>query len=267
MESYTQFLERLAQGVGWRDAVIQFCLDQGALGVHVQSLMGQETHAGLAFKSDLHQMCATDALHLSDGSYIVYSRYSESLHKEKLANMFRFVQAVDQLLHDHQTLQSAATHDLLTHVYNRRGLQEWIDRHTSKDELGFVLILLDLDNFKALNDTKGHAAGDAVLSAFAENLVRLLRPYDVVARLGGDEFVVILDLTRYYSGLEQRLLQVKSSLPLKDWGVDVTMGVACYPENGKDLQQLLAYADANLYRGKMSGKGGIVFGKGRSFHV
>ena len=162
------------------------------------------------------------------------------------------------LLHEHERYRVAATSDALTGCLNRKGMQEWFSKRQAQTNTGFVLLLFDLDYFKRLNDTKGHAAGDEALREVSAAFQRHLRASDVIIRLGGDEFVVILENTTLSPDLAKKLEELKGKLPLQAFELDLTMGVACYPEHGQTLEQLLAFADARLYEGKRAGKGCIV---------
>ncbi|WP_041695212.1 GGDEF domain-containing protein [Alicyclobacillus acidocaldarius] len=124
----------------------------------------------------------------------------------------------------------------------------------------FVLVLMDFDKFKHLNDTQGHAKGDEALCAIAHALEKSKRPSDVLARLGGDEFVLIFEACACHEGMIHRLQQLKNHLPLDTYGLDITFGTACYPKHGDTLEQLLAHADLHLYHGKYRGGGEIVWG-------
>ena len=94
-------------------------------------------------------------------------------------------------------------HDPLTGVLNRKGLEEALDAHVARicrQDSGFCVALLDIDNFKRLNDTHGHAAGDTVLVKLAHDIQSALRPEDALARYGGEEFVVVLSGASLESG-------------------------------------------------------------------
>jgi diguanylate cyclase (GGDEF)-like protein len=149
-----------------------------------------------------------------------------------------------------------ARHDMLTGLSNRAGLEYAIARRGKN----LALFFLDFDDFKTVNDTYGHAAGDDLLKMTAERLGRTLRARDIAARIGGDEFVVIAeDLTHDQAAeMGQRFVAaVTSSYDLGRGApvrVGVSVGIAMAPEHGTDLADLLAVADAALYEAKSAGK-------------
>jgi diguanylate cyclase (GGDEF)-like protein len=168
-------------------------------------------------------------------------------------------------------LYHQAHHDSLTDLPNRVLLRERceqaIDR-TQGDGTSVALILIDLDNFKQVNDTLGHASGDELLSQCAIALTRRMRQGDTLARLGGDEFVVLLpDLAKGQEGqiLDERLRELMGdlSVPLAVHGYQIntpaSMGVALYPANASHFDELLQMADAAMYKAKREQRGGFQF--------
>ena len=128
------------------------------------------------------------------------------------------------------------------------------------------MIIIDLDNFKLLNDTYGHPFGDEALRGFGRMLVEQMREVDSIGRHGGDEFMVVLPECGplEIAGAAEKLQSVLADNPLEapDGGLvpmRMSLGVACYPEDGQDLNTLIALADANLYLSKSRG-GGTVTG-------
>ena len=117
--------------------------------------------------------------------------------------------------------------------------------------------MLDLDGFKAINDTHGHAAGDEALREVARRLRRCVRERDLVARLGGDEFVVVLtDLGGRSGAVEDSVERIPAALaePIAvqrtSSGLDAAVGVATFPADGGDAADLLAHADRAMYADK-----------------
>lgn len=155
-----------------------------------------------------------------------------------------------------------ARHDALTGLPNRIALQAAVDQRLA--DLGgdrdLALIYLDLDGFKSVNDTHGHAAGDQLLRLVSSRLQRTVRPDDFIARIGGDEFVLLLaDLDRrQLLGMGTRIIE-RLGMPFRlDTGEEITIGasagMAMAPQHGHDLATLLAAADTALYDSKMRGK-------------
>ena len=156
-----------------------------------------------------------------------------------------------------------ARHDALTGLSNRVELLDAIDarlKAAPHSEHALALLFLDLDGFKTVNDTYGHAAGDRLLKMVADRLRCVLPATDVAARIGGDEFVVLAaDLSHEQAmDLGQQLITtVATSYDLgggMSAAIGVSVGIAMAPEHGGNLADLLAVADAALYQAKSSGK-------------
>ncbi|CAN7447920.1 EAL domain-containing protein [Mesorhizobium amorphae] len=155
-----------------------------------------------------------------------------------------------------------AHHDTLTNLPNRSMFRERLDQALSEPTVAPLAILsLDLDRFKAVNDTFGHPAGDWLLKCVAERLMRCLRTEtDVVARFGGDEFAIIQFNIKGAADAERlarRIVEVIGK-PYRDKSRDmhigISLGIALYPDDGKDADTLLKNADMALYRGKSEGR-------------
>ncbi len=160
--------------------------------------------------------------------------------------------------------QYLATHDGLTGLGNRRMFIEKLEQACSDlsddPRKTFALLMLDLDRFKEVNDDHGHAAGDAVLRETASRLKVNMRPGDVIARLGGDEFALIMPYTnaREAAAKAERLIEAISlQIRLEDTWVSVgaSVGVAMYPQDGKNSVEMMRNADLALYRSKDAGRG------------
>ena len=156
-------------------------------------------------------------------------------------------------------LRDAATHDGLTGLLNRRGLElEAARLLTELAQRGApaVVMVLDLDRFKAVNDAQGHPAGDRLLRRVAAELRRGLRTTDLLARPGGDEFVMLCPDARPESaatlGRTVRAA-VQRAAAAEGADVDASVGVACFPGHGVDAGALIARADAAMYAAKRAG--------------
>ena len=156
-----------------------------------------------------------------------------------------------------------AAHDYLTGLPNRASFQAQLSDRTAAPEFWrhFALLLLDVDNFKQVNDTQGHDAGDALLRVVAERLGDIIRPDDFVARLGGDEFALIL--SGVTSAEEVALVADKISAGLKTpWTHNgrtadcrASIGASLFPRHGSNAPELLKNADIALYTAKVGGGG------------
>lgn len=150
--------------------------------------------------------------------------------------------------------QRLALTDHLTGIANRRALGEMLERELSTAERyasPFCYVILDLDDFKSINDSGGHTAGDIALKNFADCLKRTARKGDIVGRYAGDEFIVVMtqtDRVAAEAGIE-RILQ-----SLRKAGIKCSIGAAMFPYDGTDGQSLLFAADEALYQAKQAGK-------------
>ncbi|MCX6009550.1 MAG: diguanylate cyclase, partial [Chloroflexi bacterium] len=162
-----------------------------------------------------------------------------------------------------QKLAEMATHDPLTGLPNRVLLS---DRFTIGLALSrrsgnrLAVLMLDLDRFKAINDSMGHDVGDKLLKAVGKRLEVTMRKSDTVARIGGDEFVLLLPQipkADEASKFAQRILDAfREPFVFDDHQIDITtsIGIAVYPEGGKDIESLLKSADTAMYRAKEQGR-------------
>jgi diguanylate cyclase (GGDEF)-like protein len=168
-----------------------------------------------------------------------------------------------------QALSKLANSDALTGLPNRHWLSHYLPSSLDKAKLQatkVAIMYIDLDDFKNINNTKGHAAGDEVLHAAAQRMKVLLRPGDHVARLGGDEFTVIVEQMENdddVAGLATRLINALSQ-PYSAEGhshhaVQASIGISIYPEHGEDMPTLLKHADVAMYAAKAAGKGTYQF--------
>ena len=166
--------------------------------------------------------------------------------------------------HYENKLIQLAHFDPLTGLKNRTKLNEDIDYLIQKSNRGsapFALLFADLDNFKKINDSLGHEAGDLLLKTVARRLDRTLRREDSVARIGGDEFIILLHDVKKYEAVAtvaEKLIQ-RISRPIRinqhKVHVGISFGIALYPTDGDDSQTLLRNADSALYDAKAKGRG------------
>nr|WP_283771307.1 EAL domain-containing protein [Acidovorax sp. CCYZU-2555] len=176
---------------------------------------------------------------------------------------------IDQLEQEKAKALELAANDHLTGLHNRRMFNELVASHLAlarRSRKFYALMYLDLDRFKAINDTLGHHVGDLLLQAVAQRLRLLLRSSDIIARMGGDEFAVLVTgmdamtdmdalaaklvdcLSQPYEGLEGNSLQVTPSI-----------GVAFFPRDGHDVTLLCRNADAAMYASKRAGRGQFTY--------
>lgn len=151
-----------------------------------------------------------------------------------------------------------ASLDMLTRLASRGAFMDQLEHLTAAD-VPFTLMMADLDGFKEINDSLGHAAGDALLCHVADQ-IRLVCAHAVMAaRLGGDEFVILLPENGQAAQrvAEQLILAVQAPFTCQDTSVTVgaSLGIACFPEHGRDASAVMSAADLALYRAKAAGKG------------
>ena len=169
-----------------------------------------------------------------------------------------------------EALEHQALFDSLTDLPNRRQFHDHLQRSlegTPGEDAGFALLMIDLDGFKDINDTFGHAVGDLLLQGLATRLHAALRPTDLVARLGGDEFAVVLA-----EQPRESVVQVAARLvdllgrPLALDGLEVrvtaSIGIALCPEHGANGDLLMRHADLAMYAAKRTGASYALFTPG-----
>jgi diguanylate cyclase (GGDEF)-like protein len=164
-----------------------------------------------------------------------------------------------------------ALHDPLTGLPNRVLFSDRLEhavRSASRNPAPFSLLMIDLDRFKEINDSLGHATGDLLLMAAAARLETALRPGDTVARLGGDEFALLLpetdgDGARHVAERALEALREPLSLPTVIVAIDASVGLVTYPADGRTAETLLQRADVAMYLAKRHGGGAMRYDAGR----
>lgn len=167
-----------------------------------------------------------------------------------------------------ESLQVQAVRDALTGLYNRRYLEQALERElrrSVREKTPVALLMADIDFFKRVNDTMGHAAGDDVLRDLGRFLESQLRTYDIACRFGGEEFILILpgssveNATRHAERIRTGMKDVAFASEGKPIGpLTISIGVAAYPADGETTEELLAAADAALYLAKAEGRDRVV---------
>jgi len=178
-------------------------------------------------------------------------------------------QARSELASDLDAARRQVYIDTLTQTWNRAGILEILQREHARARRTKSLIgiaMVDLDNFKTVNDTYGHLTGDRVLRAAAERMIEAVRPYDAVGRYGGEEFLIVLaerDVQRVAAIAERvraNIAQRPVSVDRRAIAISASVGVACSeaPLGQQDVHQLLQRADEALYSAKRSGRNKVV---------
>ena len=202
-----------------------------------------------------------------DGRAIWCEWYSSAFFDDngKLASILSLAQDVTARVEAEEQLKQAAVRDALTGLPNRNALAARLEHallRVNRSGNRLALLFIDLDRFKKVNDTLGHAAGDEVLRQAAARIRACVREVDTVARLGGDEFVVLLetDVRPDTPGIIGERVRDAFGTPFEFKGAEVrcgaSVGVSLYPDHARDPAALLASADQAMYREKMvSGPG------------
>ncbi|MDR6711197.1 diguanylate cyclase (GGDEF)-like protein/PAS domain S-box-containing protein [Pseudomonas hunanensis] len=198
------------------------------------------------------------------GSRTLRSRTLLSQHRDGQADYVLFVaEDATEELAAHAQIHHMAHHDALTGLPNRTLFHERLKQALLRSEDSGKLtaaLCLDLDNFKNINDSLGHAFGDKLLRALGKRLRRELREHDTLARLGGDEFAVVLtslDSAEAASVTARRLIEAIAppfQIEGHQFTVGVSIGIALSPDDHHQAEQLLGYADMALYEAKRNGR-------------
>lgn len=209
-------------------------------------------------------------LRKADGSYL-WCRIRVIGQQQGNGHMSEVLGAITNINSDKllvQNLRQAAERDALTGLCNaaagKKLMKTYLSSVMGKRELAAVIIM-DIDNFKQVNDRHGHLMGDALLMSCGDMLKRRFRPYDVIARMGGDEFIILVcdvpDRQTVESICEKvrRRFHREIATQAPDCGVSCSMGAAMIPESGTDVERLIVCADAALRYSKGSGKDCVTF--------
>jgi diguanylate cyclase (GGDEF)-like protein len=162
-------------------------------------------------------------------------------------------------------MNSLIIRDGLTGLFNKTYVHQRLDEEfyrSKRYDHDLSLMMIDLDNFKALNDRFGHAVGDHLLRYFSQVIADTIRPSDIAARYGGEEFLIILPETRKEEAqtVAERLLNRISLYPFRvdsrkeDVPFTISIGVTAYPDHGESAEDLVVLADQALYQAKKDGK-------------
>lgn len=175
-----------------------------------------------------------------------------------------FSTVIEELEEAKATLRFQADHDSLTGLFNERALTQRASQMIAsamRHDYTVAALFIDLDRFKAVNDTRGHEAGDHVLAHIGQLLTTSFRSEDVCARVGGDEFLVLLNQVQNLQNAAQVAARMiaKINQPIPYQGemlqVSASIGIALLPEHGEDLVTLRKHADQAMYHIKRSGRG------------
>jgi diguanylate cyclase (GGDEF)-like protein/PAS domain S-box-containing protein len=221
------------------------------------------------FESEVYKLDGSK-IWISENAHIVRDSDGRVLYYEGT------VQDISERKRYQEELEHQANHDILTGLPNRILLADRVEQGIARAaRLGYYLtvVFIDLDNFKFINDSLGHDAGDELLKEIAQRLTECVRASDTVARLGGDEFVLLLADHFQTSSVISQLRRVLSEIgrPVllsgRDYQVGASLGVAMYPNDGQDSSALLRHADVAMYAAKNGGRNNFQFFRRELNHV
>lgn len=186
----------------------------------------------------------------------------------QVSHYVSIVRDVTERIQAQERMRYLAHYDALTELPNRTLFAERLEQATQRarrDSTGLAVLFIDLDYFKAVNDSLGHAVGDGLLRAMAQRMRGLLRESDSLARLSGDEFAVCMEgfESRYEIDAVLATLLEALQTPADIFGLSVTIsasiGIALFPDDGSDAEALLRAADTAMYCAKEKGRGGFAY--------
>lgn len=210
-----------------------------------------------------HEVSDNFEIHMADGR--VVTQISYPVHD----NEFRFngrLWIYEDITKERQTAEQLiylAERDSLTGLYNRHRFQDELVRFIADNDrrkTQGALLFFDLDEFKYVNDTFGHGAGDAMLIRVASEVGKLVRRNEIFSRLGGDEFAILIPEanSREIEALAERTVRAVSQIPFRfdnqNLRLTTSLGIAIYPQNAANAEELIAHADAAMYQAKAAGK-------------
>ncbi len=255
----------VAYGIPVSDEEMRYIAERGDLAATLQQATVNITRAYLIWRDTVAEVLRDEAARLQTPSETLNAalrvvRISCDASLVQVARAFdrRMTQLGSELATERETLSHQALHDPLTGLPNRVLLYDRISQAllaSKRTVQPFAILAIDLDGFKAVNDTLGHDGGDVVLQQVADRLVKSVRESDTVGRQGGDEFTVLLTRMGADTAAEvARKLELRLSQVLvydgRTVSIGATIGVATFPTDGDDLHTLLRSADHAMYRRK-----------------
>lgn len=225
--------------------------------------------------SDLSKMTRENSRY--EGEFLLKNRHGElewfnlifhglwGASEDECAGYIGKMTSIHDLKEEAIQWQKRAMHDYLTGLFNRQAMEAKVhELLTLPDPESFTLFFIDVDNFKLVNDTKGHLMGDLLLKDISAQLQRMLRSTDMVARLGGDEFAILLQGMEDEEIIKRKAQDICNYFvgeKLKKYGdnISCSIGISRYPQNGEDYKLLLDKADKALYMAKNHGKSQYIF--------
>lgn len=207
--------------------------------------------------SEDHPEQQINTLALGANDYVVKPFIREIVIK-RVHNVLESKRRFKEMLKEYHSVVQQAQTDSLTGIYNRATGKDMIDAILQKSiEEQSAMLMIDIDNFKEINDNYGHEQGDKILIAFAQCLSSSFRKGDVVARMGGDEFVVLISNISSRQFIEKKcnhIFQQALKIRAKDSTLNCSIGIGIAPKDGNSFSELYRNADSALYQAKKKGK-------------
>ncbi|HEU4709288.1 MAG TPA: EAL domain-containing protein [Methylophilaceae bacterium] len=202
-----------------------------------------------------------------DGSIFPIEITANYIVSANAEHSFVFVQDITERKQAEENIRRLAHYDALTGLPNRTLLQDRMHQMiawANRDQKKFSVLFLDLDRFKYVNDSMGHAVGDKLLQNVAQRLQDCIREGDTISRIGGDEFIILLrdaDAKGAAVASSKILETLEVTYAIDDLEVftHASIGISIYPDNAEDVDQLIKYADTAMYRAKEEGRNNFQF--------
>ena len=230
----------------WASRFIAFALTVGAAAFVVVTAADQSWQYGV-----YPMLVAIPMLFAIASARYVHLMHVNQLHGDHAQLMLRTIE-----------LEKMAAHDELTQLFNRRHFYECFQEGLARARVSkqtLALIVLDIDGLKKINDEYGHAVGDVIIASLARVIDKHIRTTDVPARLGGDEFAILMPDTdkRGAYSLAQRLWAELEETPMYEHEglrlmLNVSIGVSGFPWGGETVDEMMQWADADMYANKVS---------------
>lgn len=202
----------------------------------------------------------------ADGTYRWHRVKLSSMEKNgKMYRALGRMTDIDKEVNKMQQLSDATMRDKLTGLYNKNAFYTLVKKYMEDGGEKGVLLFLDLDNFKNVNDQMGHLTGDEILMKAAESMKSIFRSDDVVSRFGGDEFMIFVKgIDRKVAAgkiqtLRAEIERIKAECHAENTGLSACIGVSIYPSDADNVEQLVSEADVAMYYVKQNGKNGYAF--------
>ncbi|MDP3702142.1 MAG: EAL domain-containing protein [Hylemonella sp.] len=212
---------------------------------------------------ETHEVSSTYEITMSDGRVVTQLSYPVRDSDNRFIGRLWVYEDVTRERQTAEQLIYLAERDALTGLYNRRRFEEELGRflqESDRHQRQGALLFFDLDEFKYINDTFGHRAGDSVLIRVAGEVSALTRKNEIFSRLGGDEFGVLMPDANEADAerLAERIVRAVSQIPFRlegqNFRLTTSLGIAHYPKNAGNSEELIAHADAAMYQAKETGK-------------